>query len=105
MELSKLAETDPEFYKYLQENDKELLDFDDANLADDDDADEDEDVDMQEAQKRPALTNDIIRKWQKALLEHRSLRALRKLLIAYRAAVHMNDDDQVLAWSIESSSG
>lgn len=37
--------------------------------------------------------------------QHRSLKALRKLLIAFRAAVHMNEEDQVLAWNISSSSG
>ena len=40
MELSKLAEKDPEFYKYLQENDQELLDF---NLDDAAPREEDED--------------------------------------------------------------
>lgn len=39
------------------------------------------------------------------VLQHRSLRALRKLLIAFRSAAHMNEEDQVLAWNIDSSSG
>ncbi|KAK0497753.1 Noc2-domain-containing protein [Armillaria luteobubalina] len=106
-ELAKLAETDPEFYKYLQENDKELLQFDpSADAVNNDDSDEDIEGDtaMGEAVVRPGLTSDIIRGWQKALLEHRSLRALRKLLVAFRSAVHMNEEDQVLAWSIDSSS-
>ncbi|PBK92620.1 Noc2-domain-containing protein [Armillaria gallica] len=106
-ELAKLAETDPEFYKYLQENDKELLEFNpSADAVDNDDSDEDIEGDaaMDEAVARPVLSNDIIRGWQKALLEHRSLRALRKLLVAFRSAVHMNEEDQVLAWSIDSSS-
>lgn len=70
LELSKLAEKDPEFYKYLQENDKELLDFDPDNAQEleDDVASEDEDIEMAEA-KSPALTTQILRKWQKALLE------------------------------------
>ncbi|KAG1764486.1 Noc2p family-domain-containing protein, partial [Suillus placidus] len=34
---------------------------------------------------------------------HRSLRALRKLLIAFRSAVHMNEDDQVLLWRIDNA--
>ncbi|KAH8101332.1 Noc2-domain-containing protein [Cristinia sonorae] len=103
LELSKLAEKDPEFYKYLQENDQELLNFD-LN-AQDDDMEGDEDVDMNsDAEERaPALTLVILRKWSKALLEQRSLRALRKLLVAFRAAAHMNEEDQVLAWTIDSS--
>ncbi|KAK0201018.1 Noc2-domain-containing protein [Desarmillaria ectypa] len=107
MELAKLAETDPEFYKYLQENDKELLEFNpsaDAVDSGDEEEESDGDVAMDEAVARPVLSSDIIRGWQKALLEHRSLRALRKLLVAFRSAVHMNEEDQVLAWSIDSSS-
>ncbi|KAK0463081.1 Noc2-domain-containing protein [Desarmillaria tabescens] len=107
MELAKLAETDPEFYKYLQENDKELLEFNPSADAVDngsDDGDNEGDAAMDEAVSRPVLSSDIIRGWQKALLEHRSLRALRKLLVAFRSAVHMNEEDQVLAWSIDSSS-
>jgi nucleolar complex protein 2 len=37
------------------------------------------------------------------ILQQRSLRALRKLLIAFRAAVHMNDEDSEQAWTIDSS--
>ncbi|GLB44619.1 putative noc2p family protein [Lyophyllum shimeji] len=108
MELSKLADKDPEFYKYLQENDKELLNFDpdDVGGMDSDEEDEGaergEDVDMED-DKTPTLTMAHLRKWQKALLEQRSLRALRRLLIAFRAAAHLNEDDQVLAWNIDSS--
>ncbi|OBZ74646.1 hypothetical protein A0H81_05343, partial [Grifola frondosa] len=102
MELSKLAEKDPEFYKYLQENDRELLEF---NLDEDGDVVEEEhfEDDMDE-DKIPVLSKQILQKWQKALLEQRSLRALRKLLIAFRSAAHMNEEDQVLAWTIDSSS-
>ncbi|KIK93298.1 hypothetical protein PAXRUDRAFT_522731 [Paxillus rubicundulus Ve08.2h10] len=104
LELSKLAERDPEFYKYLQENDMDLLEFNPTEMDDgeDDEADEEEDVEM-ESEKLPILTKEILRGWQKALLDHRSLRALRKLLIAFRSAAHMNEDNQVLAWSIDSS--
>lgn len=35
----------------------------------------------------------------------RSLRALRKLLVAFRSAVLMNEEDKVLAWTIDSPAG
>ncbi|KZT05233.1 Noc2-domain-containing protein [Laetiporus sulphureus 93-53] len=107
LELSKLAKKDPEFYKYLQENDKELLEFHLNAVSDDEDDDEgeqEEDGDAMQEDMAPVLTKQILRKWQRALLEQRSLRALRKLLIAFRSAVHMNEEDQVFEWTIDSSS-
>ncbi|KAF8183797.1 Noc2p family-domain-containing protein [Mycena galopus ATCC 62051] len=63
-----------------------------------------EEDDPMAEQQTPILTRTILRNWQNSLLKHRSLRALRKLLIAFRAAAHMNEDGQVLAWSIDNSS-
>ena len=68
LELSKLAEKDPEFYKYLQENDRELLDFDPDRVEEDVGLEDTEGERMPE-QKAPILTKDILRRWQKALLE------------------------------------
>jgi nucleolar complex protein 2 len=68
MELSKLAEKDPEFYKYLQENDRELLDFDASALPEADDEDM-IDPEAETGERAPPLTMAILRQWQKALLE------------------------------------
>ena len=70
LELTKLAEKDPEFYKYLQENDRELLDFDPDRVEEDVDLENVEDARLPE-QKAPVLTKEILRRWQKALLEVR----------------------------------
>jgi len=64
-ELSKLAEKDPEFYKYLQEHDRELLEFNPDKL-DEDTMMGDEDEEMEQT---PILTKEILKSWQKALLE------------------------------------
>lgn len=75
-ELSQLAQKDPEFYKYLQENDKELLDFDpNASGGMDDDGMEgleyQQGGDDAELEETPILTKGVLKSWQKALLEVR----------------------------------
>ncbi|KAH9976631.1 Noc2-domain-containing protein [Lactifluus volemus] len=102
LELSKLAEKDPEFYKYLQDHDRELLEFSMDVVNDDDHVDDTDDAGESDGDQLPTLTENILRTWQKSLLETRSLRALRKLLVAFRSAVFMNEDDKVLAWTIDS---
>jgi len=110
--MDALAEKDPEFYKYLKENDPETLDFDeDADLAEVDglseseteapkkkkqkknkkaqveEEEEDETVDLAE------LTKAMVTKWTKSMTEQHSLRAMRQVVLAFRAAAHVNEDD------------
>lgn len=94
-DLKALAEKDPEFFKYLQENDAELLDFggegaeessdeemEDAQEEQDDEDDEDsEDEDSGKKSKKgkgkekelairqtPVLTKEILKSWQTAII-------------------------------------
>lgn len=75
LELAQLAEKDPEFYKYLQENDRELLEFegDEDNISVDE---EEEGSEVPEEDIVPRLTMAILKKWQKALLEVRFQRLM-----------------------------
>ncbi|WFD18190.1 Nucleolar Complex 2 protein [Malassezia caprae] len=84
-DLAKLAETDPEFFKYLQENDKDLLKFGQG--------DDEEVLDAEEEEEERVLTMDMLRQWQRQLLRHYSPRALRRLLLAFRAAVHTGEKE------------
>ena len=116
--MDALAEKDPEFYKFLKENDPEALDFDEnANLAEVDalsgsDAEEqprqkkqkrskkasivekeEEEASDDEADDSSEVTKAMITKWTKAMVEQHSLRALRQVVLAFRAAAHVNEDE------------
>ena len=109
-DLDALAQKDPEFYKYLQENDAELLDFgDDGDLAAIEGLSEDDEVPKkrkdgkkdkkgteashEDEDSSPEVTTLMVKKWKTALSETHSLRAMRQIVLAFRAAVYVNSDD------------
>ncbi|MCJ1246906.1 Nucleolar Complex 2 protein [Trapelia coarctata] len=109
-DLDALAEKDPEFYKYLKENDAELLDFEEdagvpeLELSDEEppkkktkkqkqskvDSDEEEDEDETDDTE---VTMPMVNKWRVAMTEQKSLRAMRQAVLAFRAAAFVNDED------------
>lgn len=120
-QLKQLAQSDPEFYKFMQENDADALDFEQDLLSEDDhdddedqsdgeyenfedkaeineDHEDDEDADDMEVEveESKAKTLDIatVREWKRLLLESHSKRILRDLVKALECAVHSNDADQ-----------
>ncbi|KAF3934161.1 hypothetical protein ABW20_dc0103310 [Dactylellina cionopaga] len=109
-QLAALAENDPEFFKYLQENDSELLDFkmaeqDDLSaISDLDNEDEEEEEEEKTSKKGKKDKSDdgrskIVQKsqvegWAKSLKEQRSLRATREVVLAFRAAVHIGEAEE-----------
>lgn len=113
-DLDALAEKDPEFYKYLKENDAELLDFEeDSGLAELSQLSEEEetpkkkrkkrDKDQEEQEEREEavkadddgseeVTMALVAKWKIAMSEQHSLRAMRQVVLAFRAAAYINSD-------------
>lgn len=111
--MDDLAEKDPEFYKFLVENDPEALDFDDnADLAEVDDLSaSDEESEEQPKKKRKKekktdeaeaepvgsgseLTRELVASWRKAMTEKKSLKAARRVVLAFRCAALLNDEDE-----------
>ncbi|KIW88521.1 uncharacterized protein Z519_11090 [Cladophialophora bantiana CBS 173.52] len=112
-QLAALAEKDPEFYKYLQENDAELLEFgEDDDLAAVDDLSEEEpppkkqktkDAHTEEPESPDEVTLAMVEKWKTSLTEQFSIRALRQVVLAFRAAAHADDEeDKVFKYNIAS---
>ena len=104
-ELDALAKKDPEFYKYLQDNDAELLDFaEDANLSEVDRLSENEEPPKKKRKGKRAdeedellsekeVTEAMVEKWRIALSQQHSLRAMRQVVLAFRAAAHANEEE------------
>jgi nucleolar complex protein 2 len=113
-QLASLAEKDPDFYKYLQENDAELLDFgEDNDLSTGDDLDDEERPSKKaktkgmDSEDSPSASDDVtlemVEKWKSSLTEQSSIRALRQVVLAFRAAAHADDEEeQVFRYNIPS---
>ncbi|XP_028798120.1 nucleolar complex protein 2 homolog [Neltuma alba] len=121
-QLQRLQQKDPEFYEFLKEHDKELLQFDDDDGAD---IDEEFDTDLEDgglqldekAKKldfsekeqglKKALTTAEVDSWCKSIQDNGSLSAVRSLMKAFRTACHYGDDgggESTTKLSIMSSS-
>lgn len=116
-QLQRLQEKDPEFYEFLKEHDKELLDFNDEDIDEDADTDvdgeeleepeeieEDEETDeppvehianvfkREEKSSKNVITSAKVDSWCKSIKESTSLGAVRSLMKAFRTACHYGDD-------------
>ncbi|KAK3260781.1 hypothetical protein CYMTET_30281 [Cymbomonas tetramitiformis] len=119
-QLKSLEEQDPEFFKYLQENDQDLLNWDESDEEEEDPATEaapgagTEDAMEEEEASEPAragkergvLTTKMVTEWCKAAKENRDIASVKKLLRGYRSACHYGDaqlDDLDSEYNIASS--
>ncbi|SCW03421.1 LAFE_0G10044g1_1 [Lachancea fermentati] len=112
--MAQLAEKDPEFYNYLQDNDKELLEFKSSNpldgISDDDEdgsksdddgnqndiAEERERVDGNKLSESEKVEVDLklVKAWKKDL-NSLSIKLIRNITSAFKAAVNVNKEGLV----------
>ncbi|CAG7955333.1 unnamed protein product [Penicillium salamii] len=111
-QLESLKQKDPEFYKYLKENDAELLDFGEQGdlsevdaLSESEAPEDDEPAKKKKKKSKKAeeqeeetaaddtLTIPMVKKWQALMEEQNSIRAMRQVVLAFRAAAYVNDPD------------
>ncbi|RKP09022.1 Noc2p family-domain-containing protein [Thamnocephalis sphaerospora] len=101
-DLAKLKEQDPEFFRYLEDNDKQLLKFDVSESEEEEEEDDEEDEDdaedaaagsddEQEMEEDGGygqeVTKAVLAKWENAIIKEHSVRAGKQLAIAFRSAV------------------
>ena len=121
-ELEALAKKDPGFLQYLKENDAELLEFgengeleglenDNQDLQDQDNMDLENGVgdhleDTNTNKNENEVTKQMVDRWRTAMGEKKSLKATKELSLAFRAAVHPNNDGKAhLKYSISNPDG
>lgn len=117
-DLRALKEKDPEFHKFLQEEDPELLGFgEDSNLAEVDqlsDAEEHTHEQERKAQRNlddkdldsNEVSSSMVKTWSTAMREKSSLTAMKEVVLAFRAAAHLNDEDGAnFKYSISNADG
>ncbi|KAK5663586.1 hypothetical protein OQA88_4017 [Cercophora sp. LCS_1] len=106
--MAALAEKDPEFYKFLQENDPEALEFDenaDFSEIDELSGSDEEDGQPKKKQKKDKKSTDAeeddreltqakVAKWKQSMADTHSLRTARQVVIAFRCAAHLNEADE-----------
>ncbi|KAF4356070.1 hypothetical protein G4B88_015350, partial [Cannabis sativa] len=131
-QLERLRQKDPDFYEFLKEHDKELLQFEDEDieedidsdleeeetevddvdeeLKDDDDDDENSDLEVAEKEEKPSkrvITATMVDEWCNSVQKDGKISAIRTLMKAFHTACHYGDDggdDPSTKFSIMSSS-
>ena len=102
-EMAKLQNKDPEFHQFLKENEDSLLDYGEDDIQDDDDEDEDDMVqtkgrgkDAEDNSDDPSirLTKELLAKYEKGAFRSHGVKALKKIVNAYKSACHLTDEEK-----------
>ncbi|NXK36235.1 NOC2L protein, partial [Piprites chloris] len=110
-QLSRLKDRDPEFYKFLEENDRTLLDFDASDSSDEEeplhrppdtleeasDEEEEEDEEQEKVKKKRvsfiSVSLKMVEDWKKAAQRNLTPRLFHEITQAYKAAVATTKGD------------
>ncbi|KAF4358848.1 hypothetical protein F8388_013652 [Cannabis sativa] len=130
-QLERLRQKDPDFYEFLKEHDKELLQFEDEDIEEDidsdleeeetevddvdeelkdDDDDETSDLEVAEKEEKPSkrvITATMVDEWCNSVQKDGKISAIRTLMKAFHTSCHYGDDggdDPSTKFSIMSSS-
>ncbi|XP_034247894.1 nucleolar complex protein 2 homolog [Thrips palmi] len=129
--LNKLKDLDPEFYKYLQENDKKLLQFnasdseseseadgdeqvhrpgkldsDESDFEGGDDDDDEDDDDSSPKKRSGTVTLKMVEKWRASLQSEKSVQTISDAVEAFHAAlmrVAPEDERSACAYKVDGS--
>ncbi|XP_076848132.1 LOW QUALITY PROTEIN: nucleolar complex protein 2 homolog [Brachyhypopomus gauderio] len=123
-QLSRLQHKDPEFFKFLQENDETLLDFQDSDSSEDEEEQKyhtlpsqlevdgsGEEEEEEEKKKKPAkktikVTSKMVDDWRRGLKEAPTAHLIRDITQAFKAAVATTrgDEDVECRYTVADSS-
>lgn len=122
--LIKLQDTDPDFYKYMKENDKNLLDFETSDDDDDDDnslvdlddayiseenleiASYDSDLSLEETESNSKkITMQLLKTWQQEIQTDKSIDTIKCVIEAFHTALNIVavSSDTTTQYKIEGS--
>nr|CAG8508423.1 11451_t:CDS:10 [Entrophospora candida] len=85
--LNKIVDKSPKNILNVRKSSKKSINHNNDDISNDDNDD------------IPDLTFEMITKWQKSITESKSLKSTHRLILAFRAAAHLNDDENEKTYS------